>query len=149
MTLVHLRQVQQIAQGQTSCSCSPDHRVTSPLLIDHKLKRGIREEDVQDEGTINVPRKRARGRQVLTTPQPSKSNITPSPSSANRQFRPNDVWASNKIHGRGLLRKAAILNLISRKRMHIARAKLAQNDIQPQAEAFMYSILLVRIQSAC
>lgn len=136
--LVNLYQLPQIALGQASRSCSPTHRSNTRPIADQVPKRDRQEEHVEDEDIINIPRKKRRLRHDLITSRLSKPYATPSTYIANRQALRNGVWTRQKIPGRGLLRKAAILNLISMKRNTSAAAKTKQKDSPVNSNSTMY-----------
>lgn len=80
-----------------------------------QLKRCRQIEDVEGDHTAHLHRKKRRLRLALTTSRLSEPFATSSPFIAGRSTLREGSWARQKVAGRGLLRKAAILNLIARK----------------------------------
>ena len=117
---VDLCQVPKVALRQASRSCSPKRRSDAHSFADQAHKRNRQDDHAEDGGIISIPRKKRRLQHDLITSRLNKPYATPNAYIANRPALRNGVWARQKVPGRGLLRKAAILNLISMKRKTIA-----------------------------
>lgn len=81
-----------------------------------QLKRTRLREDIEGDGSAHWPRKKRRLRLTLITSRLSEPYATPTTHIAGRRAVRQGIWARQRVSGRNLLRKAAILNSISRTR---------------------------------
>lgn len=109
----------------TTPSDDPPSHSQSPAPIPtprSRLKRYRHRADVDGEGSGNLGKKKRRLRLELITSRLSKPFATPPTHiiSKNASLRVG-IWARQKVLGKNLLRKAALLNLIRMKRKLAAR----------------------------
>ncbi len=109
----------------TTSSNDPPSNSLSPTPIPtsrSRLKRYRHRADVDGEGSGNLGKKKRRLRLELITSRLSKPFATPPTHiiSKNASLRVG-IWARQKVLGKNLLRKAALLNLIRMKRKLAAR----------------------------
>ena len=81
-----------------------------------RLKRTRMREDIEGDGSEHWQRKKRRLRLTLITSRLSEPYATPTTHIAGRRAVRQGIWARQRVSGRNLLRRAAILNSVARTR---------------------------------
>ena len=108
------------------CLSSPSESEYCPTEL---LKRARPRTDVDGEGSANMQRKKRRLRLQLITSRLSKPYATPPTHINSRKAVRVGVWARQRVLGRDLLRKAAILNSIRIKKIAAIKAEQQEPEV--------------------